>query len=433
MTVNMRIQKNKKTLSRVPLILFILIAFALFLFLSFLPKEKAVFKRAQKAAKPVRHDPAPPPLKVQKEVIPQGKNLSDILKLYRFSPAEIHRLREDVKPVYDLAKIKAGQEMRFFLTQDGQMDSLEYDVDEENYLRVQTAGETYEAELKKIPYDKHVKIIWGVIDDSMSAAVTQQGEKEVLAYLVAELFAWDIDFYTDLRVGDSFKIIFEKKYLYGEFTGYSRILAAEFTNQSKTFQAFRFTYPDGKKWDYFDQDGNSIRKEFLKSPIPFARITSRFSLRRFHPIRKVIRPHYGVDYAARIGTQVQATADGTVTFTGWNGAAGRMIKIRHKNAYETMYLHLRSYAKGIHKGARVKGGQVIGYVGSSGESTGPHLDYRITVRGKYINPLAWRFKPVKPLEPEHLKEFSDRAGFFSSFFELPLLLPEILFRRGSSP
>jgi murein DD-endopeptidase MepM/ murein hydrolase activator NlpD len=199
------------------------------------------------------------------------------------------------------------------------------------------------------------------------------------------------------------------------------VLAAEFTNRGNTFQAFRYTYPDTKETDYFNSDGDSLRREFLKSPFKYTpRITSRFSYNRLHPVRKVYRPHYGVDYAAKVGTPVHSTADGTVLFAGWNGASGRMIRIRHKNNYETMYLHLRRcYVK---KGERIKGGERIGEVGISGEVSGPHLDYRIKYGGKYINPLSHRFKPVKPLRSEFLEDFILIAKNYSLYFDAPLII-----------
>ena len=235
--------------------------------------------------------------------------------------------------------------------------------------------------------------------------MNQAGEEDAVALELSDIFGSDIDFYTDLRKGDKLRVVFEKKFLNGRFYGYGEILAAEFKNQGRVFLAYRFTYPDTGKADFFDGEGNSLRKEFLKSPMKFARITSRFSLSRLHPIRKIYRPHYGVDYAAPIGSPVQATADGTVTQAGMNGAAGRMIKISHKNSYETMYLHLSGLAAGIRAGAKVDAKQVIGYVGSSGESTGPHLDYRILYHGSFVNPSGWKFRPAEPLRKEFLAPF----------------------------
>jgi len=253
-------------------------------------------------------------------------------------------------------------------------------------------------------------------------AIQKTGESVQLAIELADLFAWDIDFYADMRAGDTFKIYFEKKYLEGEFIGYGKILSAEFTNQGESFEAFRYVYADSKQWDYFTYTGNSLRKEFLKSPINGARITSRFSHSRLHPVRKVYRPHYGVDYGAPVGTPAQATADGTVTFAARSGASGRMVRIRHKNAYETAYLHLSRFGKGIRKGVKVTGGQVIGYVGASGEVSGPHLDYRIRYHGKYVNPLAHKFKPVSPLRQEFLLDFQGKANNYRMAINTPFFV-----------
>lgn len=413
-----QLHQKKEALQRLCLLLFIASLFVVFFILNFLHKKEPLAEEPEETS-PAEIAESPPPLQEHKVIIKKGMTLSDILSAYNFSPAEINKLRKEVKPVYNLASIKAGHEIRIFCSEDEKFISLEYDIDQENYLSIQRIDNAYQAEIKKLPYEIKVKMIWGIIEDNPISAVARENEKDFLALQLAEIFAWDIDFYTDLRRGDSFKIIFEKKFLNGQFVGYRNILAAEFTNQGIAFQAFRYTYPDTGESDYFDIKGNSLRKEFLKSPISFARITSRFSLRRLHPIRKVYRPHYGVDYAARIGTPVQATADGNVTYTGREGNSGRMIKIRHKNYYETMYLHLRSYAKGVRKGVKVKSGQVIGYVGSSGESTGPHLDYRIKYRGRYINPLAWRFRPVKPLRKEFLEYFKRKAGTYYFLLEAP--------------
>lgn len=420
-----QIPSKKESPQRLHMLLFIAFLFVVFLILSFLQEREPLAEEMEETS-PAKAAGSPPPLQEHKVIIRKGMTISDILTDFNFLPSEIHKMRKETKPFYDLARIKAGQEIRIFCSEDNRFVSLEYDIDKENYLWVQKKDNAYQAEIKKIPYEIRVKMIWGAIEDNPISAVAKENEKDFLALQLSEIFAWDIDFYTDLRLGDSFKIIFEKKYLEGRFVGYGNILASEFTNQGKTFQAFRYTYPDTGQSDYFDSQGQSLRKEFLKSPIAFARITSRFSLRRLHPIRKVYRPHYGVDYAARIGTPVQATADGTVTFVGWNGSSGRMIRIRHKNYYETMYLHLRNYDKGIRKGAKVKGGQVISYVGSSGESTGPHLDYRIKYRGRYINPLAWRFKPVQPLRKEYLEDFKSEAVTYCFFFEAPQSLVSYL-------
>ena len=423
MKVKIQIQKiGKRKIADLPLLIFIIIAFAIFLTLCFLPKNNAqAEERIEKRPPETKIDLSLPPLNETKETIKKGETLSDILSRYDFSSTEIHKLRTEVKPVYDLAKIKEGREIRIYKNRDDTISAIEYDIDSDNYLHIQKEKGIYEAIEKKLLYETEIHMIWGRIEDNLPNAITREGEKEALAYELSEIFAWDVDFYIDLRKGDSFKILFEKKFLKGKFVGYGAVQAAEFTNQGQTYKAFRYSYPDTKETDYFNGEGESLRREFLKSPFKYTpRITSRFSHSRLHPVRKVYRPHYGVDYAARVGTPVHATADGTILFAGWNGASGRMIKIRHKNNYETMYLHLRRcYVK---KGDKVKAEDKIGEVGTSGEVSGPHLDYRIKYAGKYINPLAHRFKPVKPLRPEFLEGFKLLAQSYRVYFDAPLII-----------
>lgn len=364
----------------------------------------------------------PPASPMRKEIISRGTTLAEILPKYGFLPKDVHELKEQVKPVYDLGRIRAGQEIRIRTTPEGGWAALEYDIDENRFLTVRNEAGRFRAEIRPVPYELRTAFLWASIDDSPIAAVNAAGEEDFIALELADVFGSDIDFYTDIRRGDTFRVVFEKRFLDGRPAGYGRILAAEFTNQGKTFRAYRFTYPDTGKSDFFDPSGNSLRKEFLKSPMKFARISSRFSRSRFHPIRKIYRPHNGVDYAAPAGSPVQATADGVVTQVGWNGAAGRMIKIRHKNAYETMYLHLSGYAQGIRSGVRVVAKQVIGFVGSSGESTGPHLDYRILYHGKYVNPQGWKFQPAEPLRKEYLEPFKAEAEKLGLALQAPFVL-----------
>jgi murein DD-endopeptidase MepM/ murein hydrolase activator NlpD len=423
--INIHIRR-RKGLRHLTLLLFMLITLSLFLILNFMPKER--HRKQTLASQPELEEPVEyNPIREHEETIQRGATLSDILFAYDFSAADIHQLRQDVKPVYDLAKIRAGNKFRVFTSEDGKVQSLEYNIDNGTYLTIQIDKDKYRAEIKEFAYDVKLKMIWGKIEDNLIYAVHEQGEKDNLAIALAEIFAWDIDFYVDIRKGDSFKVLFEKKYLDGQFVGYRNVIAAEFTNLGKTFQAFRYTYADTEESDYFDFEGNSLRKEFLKSPVKFTRISSRFSYSRLHPIQKIYRPHMGVDYAATPGTPVQATADGTVIFAGWNGASGRMVQIKHKKGYETMYLHLRDFGSGIRKGKQVSSGQTIGFVGSSGEATGPHLDYRIKLRGKYINPLSARFDPVEPLRLEFKEDFQKTAGQSLLF----LKAPQVVFSRFS--
>jgi len=391
--------------------------------------------RAEPAAATIASPPPAPALVEEKIMIPARSNLADLLKRRGFTDREIHDLREAVKPVYDLGRIRAGQQLRLSSLPDGPWKRLEYDVDETRYLVVRNGESGVRAEMAYVPIEFKTAFISGVIEDSLIAALNKAGEADSLAIdIVERCFGWDIDFNTDLRKGDSFRVFVEKRYVDGRFAGYRDILAAEFVNEGQAFRAFRFTYPDTKAADYFDEAGGSRRKDFLRSPIKFMtpRITSRFSSSRFHPIHKIYRPHYGVDYAAPIGTPVQATADGEVTFAGRDGAAGNAVKMRHRNAYQTAYLHLSRFGQGIRKGAQVKGGDVIGYVGTTGDSTGPHLDYRIYYHGSPVNPLGHKFKPADPLRREFLEDYQKEVVRLRAALQLPEIVRIVLVGPGLS-
>ncbi len=390
----------------------------------FPPSPPAPF-RPGPAATVVAPPPSEPALAEVKIVIPPRSNLADLLKRRGFSDREIHDLREAVKPVYDLGRIRAGQELRLAALPEGPWKRLEYDVDETRTLVVRNEADGVRAEMQYVPIAFKTAFVSGVIEDSLIAALNKAGEEDSLAIdIVERCFGWDIDFNTDLRKGDSFRVFVEKRFLDGRFAGYRDILAAEFVNDGQVFRAFRFTYPDTKVADYYDENGGSRRKDFLRSPIKFMtpRVTSRFSSSRFHPIYKIYRPHYGVDYAAPIGTPVQATADGEVTFAGREAGSGNTVKMRHRNAYQTAYLHLSRFGQGVRRGAQVKGGDIIGYVGTTGDSTGPHLDYRIYYHGSPVNPLGHKFKPADPLRKEFLEDYKKEVVKLRAALQLPEII-----------
>ncbi len=423
MKIHVHIDKKKKTVKFFTFLFFVLFTISIYFPLAFLARNKIQNKR-EKPEPVLKADAIEnlPSLTEYKESVQKGQTLSDILELYGFSSSEIFQIIETVKPVYDLANIKAGKELRLFSTPYRNVIAMEYDVDKEHFLYIEKRGNSYFSEIREYAFEVKTQLIGGFIENHLISALEKLGENASLAIQLANIFSWDIDFNSDLRQGDGFKILFEKKILDGKFGGYGKILAAEFVNQGKTFQAFEFTYPDTKKSDYFDFGGNSLRKEFLKSPLASPRVTSRFSLSRLHPVQKVYRPHYGVDYGAPVGTPVYATADGTVSFVGRNGKAGLMLKIKHAKGYETQYLHLQKYVKGVRKGRRVEGGQHIAWVGMSGETNGPHLDYRIKHHGTYINPLSARFDPVAPLRKEFFEEFRKRTLYHTLSMEAPWII-----------
>ncbi len=421
--VQIRIEKEKrKRYHFIPFVLIVVAAPVFFLIALIhdenVQPEKTTPTPATLAAPKIN----PPQLLEYTERLRPGATMGEVLSNYGFSPSDIQRLYDQIKPIFDLRQVRAGQPLRLYSGPDKKIMKLEYDIDAINYLSIEENGSRFEAVLKAHPVDAVIDMVGGSIEESPILAFNQLGEEDILALSFADLFAWDVDFYIDLRAGDTFKVIFEKRNLQGEFIGYGNILAAELVNQGRTLRAFRYTPPDTQRPGYYDADGRSLKKEFIKSPIKFARITSRFSRRRLHPVHQVYRAHYGVDYAAPVGTPVQATADGMVIFAGWNGGSGQMVRVRHKNAYETMYLHLRSFGPGIRIGAKVKTGGIIGYVGSSGEATGPHLDYRIKLNGSYLNPLSAKFNPVDPLKEEFLENYKTEIEKYLILLKDPLIL-----------
>ena len=410
---------NHRKARRITLFCCLVVAIILILFFSSDHRRQSTKKEAKFPSADVVL--SEPPVEVEKIIVPAGQTITDLLTTRGLSVARVLSIRNQVKPVYDLARIPAGRELRL-LKQENQLIGLQLDLDAERYLDINLRPEQVTARIVNYPVQKQLVLIEGIIEDSLISAVNKAGEQDLLALMLADIFGWQIDFYIDLRKGDAFRLLVEKKYINGRFSSYEQIQAAYFFNQGRLYEAYRFTNPDSGQTDYFDSRGNSLRREFLKSPLKYTRISSRFSMRRLHPIRKIYRPHYGVDFAAPVGTPVQATADGVVTFAGWNGGAGRMVKIKHSHSYETMYLHLSRLGPGIYQGARVKGGQIIGYVGSSGESTGPHLDYRLIYHGQYVNPLSWKFQPAEPLKEKYRDEFKQQVSNLARLLSFPLVL-----------
>ena len=321
-------------------------------------------------------------------------------------PVEVvHQIVECARPVYDLARVKAAQFYYLYFTREGKFSNLRYAVDDERYLTVyhDVAEDRMIPVMKSFRYDTRVEHVSAEIESSLFASVISIGEKDQLALDLAEIFGSDIDFYTDLQKGDSFRVLIEKKYLDGQFSKNGAILAADFTNQQKVLTGILFEDEQGKP-AYYAPDGKALKKSFLKSPLKFGRISSRFSFARKHPILKTVRPHLGVDYAAPTGTPVQSVAAGVVTDAGRSGGNGKMVRIRHSGGYETTYLHLSRIA--VKSGARVAQGDVIGNVGSTGLSTGPHLDFRIRQHGRAVNPTKVIFPPGAPVPAVQFGRFA---------------------------
>jgi murein DD-endopeptidase MepM/ murein hydrolase activator NlpD len=336
-------------------------------------------------------------------------------------------VREDLVPsivsltrtVFDPRKLRTDQPYRLIRGFDGSVRSFEYEIDIDRFLRIAGRPDSEASEMTAaiVPYqmERGIVAIRGGISrtsPSLFEAAADAGEKPDLSVSLADVFGADIDFNSDLQPGDSFGVAFEKVYREGGFVAYGAVIAAEFRNEGRLLRAVRFTPPGGKP-GYYDADGRSLRKFFIKSPLKFApRVSSGFSRGRFHPILRIVRPHLGVDYVAYTGAPVIAVAAGVVVSAGWNGEGGRTVHLRHVNGYETLYMHLSSIA--VRAGQRVAQGDLIGRVGSTGMSTGPHLDYRVRRNGAYVNPVLEhkRMPPGEPIPAALMDQFvveRDRA------------------------
>lgn len=349
--------------------------------------------------------------------VPRRSTLAGLLEDHSFDRAEAHTFINAVRDVFDPRRLRGGNSYRVVHGDDGSFRRFEYHIDEDQFLRVSEVRGNFVASL--IPYIKSLDqaVLRGTISEehsSLVSAINDGGERVMLAIRMTEVFSGEIDFNNDLRRGDRFEVLFEKYFREDEFSGYGNVIAVEFQNDGRIIRAFRFHVPGEAEAQYFDTEGRSLRRLFLRSPFKFEpRITSGFSYRRLHPILGGHRPHLGVDYGAPTGTPVIAVANGMVVSAGRSGGSGNMVRLRHTNGYETYYLHLSAFGSGIRKGVRVSQGQVIGRVGATGLATGPHLDYRMRKQGEFVNPLLEHRKlpPGDPVPDQHLSAFHEvRAG-----------------------
>lgn len=341
---------------------------------------------------------------IKTDTVESGEFISEIFNNNKIPANFQNEIFEKSKEYLDVKKIKIGQVFSFYYTEKDSVEKPEYIVFEKNktdYVVVDLSDslKVYE-EQKQITIK--IREAGAEINSSLWFAMQDAGLNPLLANDLSEIYAWSVDFF-GIQKGDAFKIIFEEKYVDDEFIGYGKIITAYFNHYGEDIYAIPFTQDSTES--YYNINGESLRKAFLKAPLKFSRIASHFSNARRHPILKIVRPHHGVDYSAPSGTPVYALGDGVILHAGYAGASGHYIKIRHNSVYTTGYLHLSSYAKGIRAGIKVKQGQLIGFVGSTGLSTGPHLDFRVWKNGKAVNPLKIEAPPVEPVKEENKEEF----------------------------
>jgi murein DD-endopeptidase MepM/ murein hydrolase activator NlpD len=352
--------------------------------------------------------------------VPRHATLDSLLRHHQLAVELVDAAVKSVSGVFNPRDLRAERPYRIVRSFDGVLREFEYQIDADNFLRIfnpdhKRPGEL-QAEVVPIEKDTQVAALSASIDEdtnSLIAALDAAGEKVQLALALADIFSGSIDFNNDLQPGDSFEVVFEKSTHAGEFAGYGDILGARFVADGREHQAFRWTDPATGKPAYYDENGRSLRRFFLKSPLRFEpRITSGFSRRRKHPVHGGYRPHLGVDYGAPYGSAVVSVAAGVVVSAGWAGGGGKQVRIRHAGGYETYYLHLSRFAKGVHAGTRIAQGEVIGYVGATGTATGPHLDYRLRKNGVFVNPRVehGRLPPGEPIAGAHLAVFHEQVG-----------------------
>ncbi len=386
-------------------ILIIILIFSVIIIYSILPKsrkQKTKTKEQKKSIKIAKK--TIPPLKVVKSKVKRGENITEIFVKNGLDRRTAINLIEEIKGVYNLAKIRAGNTYKLYY-RNKSLKKFVYFLDINKYLEVKIDKDSYYAKIVTIPYKTQNELIKVKIESSLFEAILKENEKPELADILASLYDYDVDFNRDLRVGDILIALIEKKYLKGKFVKYGNILASSFINNGTRIDIIRYKRKNGT-YGYFHPDGRAVKKMFLKSPLPFMRVTSRFGWRR-HPILGFSARHNGVDLGAPVGTRVRATASGTIISKGYDRVRGRYLIIRHSNGYRTHYYHLSGYASGIRRGKKVSQGQIIAFTGNTGRSTGPHLHYGVQKYGRYINPLTLKSPSLKPLPKSEIPAFKD--------------------------
>jgi len=355
----------------------------------------------------------PPDTEIVPGVIERGENLGSLFRSQGVPNDEVEGMLASLEGVFDARHVRDGQSWRIERTDAGHTRVFEYEIDGRSLLRITpTDKDSSEFAAEVIPYDIKTTLtrVAGRLDpttSSLFAAMELAGEQPELTIALADIFAGEVDFNTELQPGDEFHLLTEKAVHDGRFVGYGPIVAAELLNDGRRLRAFRF-HPAGGTQGYYDTDGRSFQRFFLRSPLKFdPQVSSGFSRSRLHPVLNIRRAHLGVDYRAPAGAPVVAVSNGTVTFAGWTPGGGRTVRIRHASGYESGYLHLSSFGSGIRAGAHVSQGQLIGRVGSSGLSTGPHLHYELRKAGANVNPLAEHRKvpPGEPVPPDQMDSF----------------------------
>ncbi len=354
------------------------------------------------------HPPRPPEsqntLTLITDVIQPRDTMEAVFHKYNLHRGELFEIFRSAEDLHDLSRLSVGDIYSFSVDSQNSIHRMRYGIDDSSFLNVFRSPSGFSAERLTIGRETRTGTFSVHITDSLIASMpSNHSEYTRLSLDLADIYAWDVDFFSDVRSGDTMKVIVEEKWTGGVFRGYGNILAAEFLNDGAVRRAYRFRH--GEYIDYYDSSGRNLKKTLLRSPLRYRSISSRFSKRRFHPILRIHRPHLGVDYAAPAGTPVSSAGDGRVLFSGYKGQNGKMVRIRHAGGYETFYGHLSRIPGRIRKGTRVSQGEIIGYVGTTGLSTGPHLDYRLKKNNRFVNPLNVQLPSGHPVPEQYMKDF----------------------------
>ncbi len=399
------------TILQHPLRLAVCLLFFVFMAASgvyYFSSESAPYAEKEIATEPHIEIPRLPVEQLYPYVIPKQSTLYTVLRGLNVDSQTIHFVVKATKPVMDLGRMTSGTRFRLHY-ENNELAGIDFRFSAVDGLELKKTNGSWIAE--KITRRIDIKVISfkGVVMSNLWESAEASSMDPYLVVQLAEIFAWQVDFAREVRANDRWRLTVEQKFVAGEPVGWGNILAAEYENAGNPLSAFYFQ-AEGEAGGYFAMDGSSLRRMFLKSPIPYGRITSRFSRRRYHPVLKVSRPHLGVDYGAPTGTPIRAVGGGTVTLANWHGGGGRTVKINHNSSYKTSYLHLSRFGQGIKRGAKVQQGQVIGYVGSSGLSTGPHLHFEFWVNGRVVDPLGQKFPAANPVPARHMASFKSQAA-----------------------
>jgi murein DD-endopeptidase MepM/ murein hydrolase activator NlpD len=350
----------------------------------------------------------PAPSRAISVTVASGDTLSSIFAKASLPSDTLHNLLASNREARQLTRIKPGQVFHITRDEQGGFESLTSRLSKLESVHVTRTAKGFSVKRELIKPTVRQAYAHGVIDSSLFAATKRAGLSHKLAMDLANIFGYDIDFALDIRDGDEFEVIYEEKLVEGKKVGTGNILAARFTNRGKLYSAVRYTNSQGNS-TYYRADGSSMRRAFIRTPVDFARISSRFSNGRRHPVLNKIRAHKGVDYAAPRGTPIKATGDGKVVLAGRKGGYGNTVVIQHGQRYRTLYAHMNGFAKGVRNGSQVSQGQIIGYVGTTGLSTGPHLHYEFQVNGVHVDPLSQKLPMADPIAGAERKRFLQQS------------------------